>query len=100
MSQSNAAISSDFLGLIDNQIVYNLEVMLTSEADKSINLSMFTSVYEGPLNLFKVTKLQESSVYLFRVCATNETGQGEWSDLCKVSTTKSPPIINKGTSLI
>ena len=74
-------------------------MMLTNEADKSINLNLFTSVYEGPSNLFKVTKLQESSVYLFRVCATNETGQGEWSDICKVTTAKSPPIINKAPNI-
>lgn len=84
----------------DTQIIYNLEMMLTHDADKSINLNLFASVYEGALNAFKVTKLQESSVYLFRVCATNETGQGEWSDICKVATSKSPPIINKAPHVL
>lgn len=56
----------------------------------------FTLVYKGPLNAFKVTKLRESSVYLFRISATNEAGQGKWSDVYKFSTTKSPPIVNKG----
>lgn len=85
--------------LIDNKIVYNLE-MIQFEDENKIDKSEFILVYNGPLNIFKVTKLQESSSYGFRVSALNETGQGEWSEICKVNTTKSPPIINKGICLL
>jgi hypothetical protein len=89
-SVSTAAI--DFK--IDNEIFYSLDMRNLSDATSDSNGS-FSLAYKGPLNLFKCTKLQESTTYLFRVAATNESGQGEWSDVCKVSTTKSPPIINK-----
>jgi fibronectin type III domain-containing protein 3 len=81
--------------LVDNKIVYTLEMIQISD-EHNIDNSEFYSVYNGPLNLFKVTKLQESTLYGFRVSASNETGQGEWSEICRVNTTKSPPIINKG----
>ena len=51
----------------------------------------FEQVYQGSSNTCKVNKLNESSAYVFRACAINEAGQGTWSDLCTVSTTKSPP---------
>ena len=66
--------------------------MAIGSANDSIT---FASVYKGPNTNFKVTKLQESTLHLFRICALNETGQGKWSDVCKFSTVKAPPIISK-----
>ncbi len=56
---------------------------------------LFTSVYKGPANFFKLNKLEEATSYAFRISATNETGQGTWSDILKFKTDRSPPVITK-----
>lgn len=61
---------------------YRLEMQHTDQ---------FEQLYQGSSNTYKVNKLNESSEYVFRVCAINEAGQGPWSDLCTVSTSKAPP---------
>ena len=85
------------LALNDYQIVYNLEMMM-SAANKQDDLT-FTSVFNGTTNAFKVNKLQESTTYLFRISASNETGQGKFSDVFKFTTTKSPPVILRSNFL-
>lgn len=90
-SASNS-LSTSKLALSDYQIVYNLEMM------KLEDLAFF-SVYNGPANFFKVNKLQESTNYLFRISASNETGQGKFSEIYKFTTIKSPPVILKSNYL-
>jgi hypothetical protein len=82
--------------LNDYQIVYNLEMM---NASNKVDDKQFKTVYSGPLNMFKVNKLQESTDYLFRINASNETGQGKFSDTYRFTTTKSPPLILKGPTI-
>jgi hypothetical protein len=91
---SNTNSLNSKLALNDYQIVYNLEIMNSSLSSKQDDAS-FSSVYNGPSNSFKVNKLQESTNYLFRISASNETGQGKFSDIYKFTTTKSPPVILK-----
>lgn len=79
--------SNSKLALNDYEIVYNLEMIDANSED-----SEFILVYNGPYNFFKVNKLKESAAYYFRISASNETGQGKFSDLYKFTTTKSPPI--------
>ena len=59
---------------------------------------LFTSVYKGPANFFKVNRLEESTNYAFRISATNETGQGAWSNILTFKTARSPPIITKSSA--
>ena len=94
---SNTNLINSKLALNDYQIVYNLEMMNSSSSSSTTkqNDSTFCSVYNGPANAFKVNKLQESTNYLFRISASNETGQGKFSDVYKFTTTKSPPVIMK-----
>jgi len=91
---SNTNSLNSKLALNDYQIVYNLEIMNSSLSSKQDDAS-FSSVYNGTSNSFKVNKLQESTNYLFRISASNETGQGKFSDVYKFTTTKSPPVILK-----
>ena len=95
-SASNS-LSTSKLALSDYQIVYNLEMMNVS-CSKLEDLA-FISVYNGPANFFKVNKLQESTNYLFRISASNETGQGKFSEIYKFTTIKSPPVILKSNYL-
>lgn len=94
-NQALNSLSNSKLALKDYEIVYNLEMMDVNSED-----SEFVSVYNGPYNFFKVNKLQESTTYYFRICASNETGQGKFSELFKFTTTKSPPINLKSKLLV
>ena len=78
-----------------SDVDYELEMKSEEEEDEE-ERGEFGAVYRGPLGAFKVTRLRESTVYSFRVRGVNESGRGEWSEVCKMSTTKSPPIISKG----
>ena len=110
-SLSNAKIQAT----VNGEILYIVEMMLETKPVPVVDVEMddgsedvaggheafeesdFRAIYKGTHNSAKANKLQESSTYLFRICACNETGQGEWSDIYRFTTTKSPPMISKPT---
>lgn len=95
--------SNSRLALNNYQIIYNLEIMSEKSTDgenKSNEAPSFNSIYKGHINSFKANKLLESRKYFFRISASNETCQGEWSDIYMFKTTKSPPVITKSPVII
>ena len=51
----------------------------------------FHPVYHGPSHVHKMNRLSELTEYEFRIYASNEAGDGPYSENCKFSTTKAPP---------
>jgi predicted phage tail protein len=51
----------------------------------------FHPVYHGPSHTHKVNKLSELTEYEFRIYASNDAGDGPYSDVIKFITTKAPP---------
>ncbi|CAF0919214.1 unnamed protein product, partial [Brachionus calyciflorus] len=80
---------------IGDNLVYILQTKKFEEIIDEHSEEDFVTIYKGQLGVFKLNKLLESTSYLFRICAINEAGQGKWSDVCKYTTSKSPPLINK-----
>ncbi|KAG8187970.1 hypothetical protein JTE90_025738 [Oedothorax gibbosus] len=56
----------------------------------------FIPVYQGPGNTYKVTKLQELTSYNFRVYASNDEGDGPFSDVFTFTTQRALPSALKG----
>lgn len=56
----------------------------------------FIQIYDGINHSHKVSKLSEDTEYTFRICASNEAGQGPYSDHYTFKTTKAPPPALKG----
>ncbi|CAH1781329.1 unnamed protein product [Owenia fusiformis] len=51
----------------------------------------FYHVYQGPSQMQKVNRLQETTDYFFRISASNEAGEGPYSEVYQFTTTKAPP---------
>ena len=51
----------------------------------------FHPIYHGSGQTHKVNKLSELTEYEFRINASNEAGDGPYSEIFKFSTTKAPP---------
>ncbi|KAK4880028.1 hypothetical protein RN001_008174 [Aquatica leii] len=51
----------------------------------------FQCVYQGTAFTCKVNKLQELTPYRFRICASNDTGDGDYSDEYEFTTCIAPP---------
>lgn len=62
---------------------------------KCVALS-FQSVYSGSAHAFKVNRLLEMTSYEFRICASNDAGQGPYSETTTYTTTKAPPPALRG----
>ena len=50
----------------------------------------FQVIYEGSSHFFKVKQLQETTNYNFRIYASNDVGNGPYSEVYTFSTTKAP----------
>ncbi len=64
------------------------------KATKGVNLYVlfsFHPIYHGPSHSHKMNRLSELTEYEFRIYASNEAGDGPYSDVCRFSTTKAPP---------
>ncbi|KAL1022016.1 hypothetical protein UPYG_G00021100 [Umbra pygmaea] len=69
--------------LLCDDMIYTLQM-----EDKN---HRFVTIYKGPSHTYKVQRLIESSSYCFRIQASNESGDGPFSDVQSFSTTKSVP---------
>ena len=56
----------------------------------------FHTVYHGTGNSHKVNKLSELTEYQFRIHASNNAGDGPFSEVSRFKTTKAPPPAVKG----
>ena len=56
----------------------------------------FHPVYQGSGHSYKVNKLNELTQYEFRIYASNEAGDGPYSETFKFETSKAPPPVMKG----
>lgn len=55
----------------------------------------FQCIFRGIALTFKVNKLQELTTYKFRINATNDAGEGDFSEVYKFTTTIAPPVALK-----
>lgn len=46
--------------------------------------------------MYKVNRLQELTLYRFRIAASNDAGQGDFSEVYEFSTCRAPPASVKG----
>ena len=58
---------------------------------RNVFLCSFHPIYHGPNHTHKMNRLSELTEYEFRIYASNEAGDGPYSDNYKFSTTKAPP---------
>ncbi|KAJ8030329.1 Fibronectin type-III domain-containing protein 3A [Holothuria leucospilota] len=80
--------------------VFNLE-------GKSINYCLemedrkgkYSIVYSGVNTNHKVSRLSENTIYKFRICASNEAGNGQYSEEYSFSTLKAPPAVMKAPTV-
>lgn len=56
----------------------------------------YQTVYQGTNHTYKVNRLQELTLYRFRIAASNDAGQGEFSETYEFSTCIAPPASIKG----
>lgn len=59
----------------------------------------YSIVYSGVNTSHKVSRLSENTIYKFRICASNEAGNGPYSEEYSFSTLKAPPAAMKGIIL-
>lgn len=59
----------------------------------------YSIVYSGVNTSHKVTRLSENTIYKFRICASNEAGNGPYSEEYSFSTLKAPPAAMKAPSI-
>ncbi|KAG1708537.1 Fibronectin type-III domain-containing protein 3A [Nymphon striatum] len=62
--------------------------------------SSFIQIYHGVNHSHKVSKLSEDTEYTFRICASNEAGQGPYSDDYTFKTSKAPPPALKAPRVV
>jgi hypothetical protein len=58
---------------------------------ENIHSKSFQKLYEGSLKDYKVGRLQESTGYRFRIRASNDAGEGDFSQEYEFYTCKAPP---------
>ena len=63
----------------------------------TVNCSRFQTTYSGTSVSHRVNKLNEKSTYRFRICASNEAGQGPFSQVYQFTTAYAhpPPVKSK-----
>lgn len=60
----------------------------------------FQCIFKGIALTFKVNKLQELTDYRFRINATNDAGEGDFSDVYTFATTIAPPVALKPPKVV
>ncbi|XP_076062966.1 miles to go isoform X2 [Oratosquilla oratoria] len=55
------------------------------------NTTEFYNIYNGTNQNYKVGKLEENTTYRLRIFASNEAGDGPFSTIVEMTTTKAPP---------
>ncbi|CAL1288525.1 unnamed protein product [Larinioides sclopetarius] len=69
----------------------NLDMKTYTLEMESPQSKRFVPVYQGPSHTFKVTKLQELTAYSFRIYASNEEGDGPFSEVFTFTTQRALP---------
>lgn len=59
---------------------------------ENIRTKEFQCVYQGTAFTYKVNKLQELTPYRFRICASNDAGDGDYSEEYEFRTSIAPPV--------
>ena len=79
------------MGSISFMCLGNISFVCLSYFTSSLFIFSFHPVYHGPSHNHKVNRLAELTSHEFRIYASNDAGDGPYSEIFRVSTTKAPP---------